>query len=197
MENYLGEIRYFAGVTAPRDWVFCDGRLLNISVHDELFNLIGTAYGGNGRTTFAVPDFRGRLPVGDGRNPRTGTSYVVGAKGGHEETTLTEANMPSHTHTAPLKNVTGSMVATNIGANFATPVAEAQIEKILDSTGGSPAQYVGTDGGATVPLGGITLKSADSPQTGSTGDTEAQPNIMPFTAINMIIALSGLFPSRS
>ena len=89
---YIGEIRIFAGNYAPQGWAFCDGSLLSISEFDTLFNLIGTTYGGDGQTTFALPDLRGRIPV------HQGAGFVLGQSGGAEAVTLTTAQLPAHTH---------------------------------------------------------------------------------------------------
>src|SRR5207249_12103607 len=89
---FVGEIRMFAGNFAPQGWMFCEGQLLAIAENDTLFNLIGTTYGGDGQTTFALPDLRGRLPV------HTGQGHVIGGLAGTEEVTLTAAQVPVHTH---------------------------------------------------------------------------------------------------
>lgn len=98
---FIGEIRLFAGNFAPVDWVFCDGQLLAISENDALFNLIGTTYGGDGQTTFAVPDLRGRAPV------HVGTGFALGQMGGVETVTLTTSQMPAHTHAAGASSLNG------------------------------------------------------------------------------------------
>ena|ERR1700674_901629 len=100
-EPYVGEIRMFAGNFAPESWAFCDGQLLRIVEHDLLFNLIGTTYGGDGRTTFALPDLRGRLPA------HQGNGFAVGASGGVEQVALTAQQMPAHSHPFVAASVTG------------------------------------------------------------------------------------------
>ena len=98
-EPFIGQIQPFAFNFAPRNWALCDGQLLPISQNTALFSLIGTTYGGDGRTTFGLPDLRGRVPIHQGHGPGL-SSYVIGQTGGSATNTLTQAQMPSHTHTA-------------------------------------------------------------------------------------------------
>src|SRR6516165_9248553 len=104
-QPYVGEIRMFAGNFAPAGWMFCEGQLLPISEYETLFNLIGTTYGGDGQSTFALPDLRGRLPL------HQGSGYVIGQSGGAETVTLTTQQMPVHSH---------SLMASSDSANAAT-----------------------------------------------------------------------------
>src|SRR5437870_3955379 len=97
-QPYVGEIRMFAGNFAPAGWMFCEGQLLPISENETLFNLIGTTYGGDGQSTFALPDLRGRLPLHQGTNPQNGISYTLAETGGVEQVTLTINQLPVHTH---------------------------------------------------------------------------------------------------
>ena len=98
MEGYLGEVRMFGGNFAPRSWAFCQGQLLAISQFNALFSILGTTFGGDGRTTFGLPDLRGRVAAGVGTGPGLHT-MIWGEKGGQENVTLTQLNLPSHTHT--------------------------------------------------------------------------------------------------
>src|SRR5690242_20983611 len=98
MEGTIAEIRMFAGNFAPRNWAFCASQILSIAQNTALFSLLGTTYGGNGQTTFALPDFRGRTPVGWGQGPGL-SNYDLGQVGGTETSTLTVQTMPAHTHT--------------------------------------------------------------------------------------------------
>jgi len=109
-EPYVGEIRMFGGNFAPSGWMFCEGQLLPISEYDVLFNLIGTTYGGDGQSTFALPDLRGRLPI------HMGSGFVQGANGGVENVTLTTNQIPAHTHT--VSATTNSNTASLPGGNF-------------------------------------------------------------------------------
>src|SRR3989442_10846657 len=99
-QPFVGEIRMFAGNFAPAGWMFCDGQLLPISENETLFNLIGTTYGGDGQSTFALPDLRGRVPLHMGQGAGLSNNYILAETGGVEQVTLTTAQMPAHTHPA-------------------------------------------------------------------------------------------------
>lgn len=139
-QPYIGEIRMFGGNFAPVGWMFCEGQLLPISENDALFNLIGTTYGGDGQTTFALPDLRGRLPV------HQGSGSVIGESGGVEQVTLTPGQIPIHTHpllastgpgnvNTPGGNVTGESAAVKI--YYADQPSVAMGPQAISSTGGS------------------------------------------------------------
>src|ERR1700726_881868 len=113
-QPYVGEIRIFAGNFAPSGWMFCEGQLLPISEYETLFNLIGTTYGGDGQTTFALPDLRGRVPISMGQAPNT-SNYTIGQNGGTESITLSNAQMPQHSHFANKTGV-GSNNVPSTGA---------------------------------------------------------------------------------
>jgi microcystin-dependent protein len=170
-EPFLGEIKMFAGTFAPRGWAKCDGQLLAVSQYDALFSLFGTFYGGDGRTTFGLPDLRGRLPIhmgtGPGLSPRN-----IGSKGGAEAATLNSNQLPQHSH--------GPMRAS------ADPGTEAQPEgRVLARS--SQDIYVEEDPDETL--------SSKSVQT--VGGGQSHDNMHPFQAINYIVALFGIYPSRS
>ena len=170
-EPFIGEIRMFAGNFAPRGNSFCDGQLLAISQNDALFSLLGTTYGGDGRTTFALPDMRGRLPLhvgtGPGLSPRP-----LGSKGGTEKETITEAQLPSHTHT-----MQGSSTIANQANPQGRVVAENTAFDLYQSA--APTANMSADGITPVGGGG------------------SHNNLMPFLCLNFIIALFGIFPSRN
>lgn len=170
-EPYVGEIRMFAGDFSPRGWAFCDGQLLAISQNDALFSLLGTVYGGDGRTTFGVPDLRGRVPVHAGTGPGL-PQRRQGAKFGQESVTLSIAEMPSHSHDVLASNAVGSQAAPG-GAMLAS----------------SP----------TVRLYRPTPSNVnfDAAATGSVGGGQSHNNLMPYLCVNFIIALFGVYPSRS
>lgn len=139
-QPYVGEIRMFAGNFAPAGWAFCDGSLVAISENDTLFNLIGTTYGGDGQTTFGLPDLRGRLPV------HQGNGFVIGQAGGAEEVTLSVQQIPAHNHAVtasqnlagaltPTNNVTGQVGATQI--YLESPPGSAMSSLAVSFTGGS------------------------------------------------------------
>ncbi len=172
-EPFVGEIRMFAGNFAPRGWAFCDGQLLPVSQNTALFSLIGTTYGGDGRTTTALPNMQGRAPMHPGRGPGL-TSRRLGEKVGAETVTLSEAQIPSHTHTARADSSSAAAGApTNTSA--------------LARTGGGLDAYR-TDTTVNVDMASATLST--------TGGSQAHTNLQPFLAISFIIALVGLYPSR-
>lgn len=172
-EPFVGEIRMFGGNFAPAGWAFCDGQLLLISDNDALFSLLGTIYGGNGTTTFALPDLRGRLPIHQGTGPGL-SQRLIGSKGGSEEVTVTAAQLPVHTH--PLQ-------ATESAAISQDPVGRA---------------FAPTAG-----LVDLYQEANDDPQNmapeaiSSTGGSRSHENIQPFLCINFIIALFGVYPSQT
>ncbi len=173
-EPFIAEIRIFAGNFAPRGWAFCNGQLLPVSQNTALFSLIGTTYGGDGRSTTALPNLEGRVPMHPGRGPGL-TSRRLGQRGGVEEVTLTQAQIPSHSHTMQ-----------------AVPRSQFAIGNSNDPTGqllASPQtgnQYVAPGNLGTM---------ADMLQ--GTGGSQSHNNLQPFIVMNFIIALQGLYPSRS
>lgn len=172
--QYVGEIRMFAGNFAPSGWVFCDGSLLPISENETLFNLIGTTYGGDGVTTFAVPDLRGRAPV------HQGNGYVIGQTGGSETVTLTTNQIPSHNHAVTIAlPVNGSVSNTDsVAGNFVSVNASRGNEFNTASNG---------------TMGKIGYSA--SPNTSTSGGSQPHDNMKPFVAINYIISLYGIYPS--
>jgi len=133
MTPYVGEIRMFAGNFAPSGWFFCDGSILSISEYEVLFTLLGTTYGGNGTTTFALPDLRGRIPVGVGQGQGL-SNYNLGQIAGSETVTLTAANLPSHGHSLNASTYLGYLSPTAAGASAKT-LAPASV---TNSPGGQP-----------------------------------------------------------
>lgn len=179
MEPFLGQIMMVGFNFAPRGWAFCDGSLLPISSNTALFSLLGTIYGGDGRTTFALPDLRGRSAVGMGNGPGL-SSIRIGEKAGSEQVTLTAANLPSHNHTLNVSNAAGT--SSNPAGGFP---ANSQFQ----ADRSSPVIEVSSYG--TVP------NSTMSPQTiGNSGGSIPFNNRDPYLGVNYIIALQGIFPSR-
>lgn len=160
----------FAGNFAPRGWAFCDGQLLAVSQNDALFSLLGTIYGGDGRTTFGLPDLRGRVPIhagsGPGLSPRR-----LGAKAGAEKVTLTVNQLPSHTH---------QMRASADPATGPNPAGDVLAETATDR--------IYTDRGTDVNMATSSITNL--------GGSRSHTNLMPFLCINFIIALVGIYPSR-
>ncbi|MEZ5333121.1 MAG: tail fiber protein [Thermoanaerobaculia bacterium] len=170
-EPFIAEIRIFAGNFAPRGWAFCNGQLLPISQNTALFSLIGTTYGGDGRTTTALPDLQGRAPMHPGRGPGL-TDRRLGQRGGVEEVALTEAQMANHRHQLLAADELGEL--------------RAPADHALARSSGATAYH------SSASL--VDLANQDLP---STGGGQAHNNMQPFLTINFIIALVGLYPSRS
>jgi microcystin-dependent protein len=164
-QPYVGEIRMFGGNFAPAGWMFCDGQLLPISENETLFNLIGTTYGGDGESTFALPDLRGRLPI------HQGSGFVLAETGGAEEITLTVNQIASHTH--PLLASTSPGISSNAQNNdiCSSPSLLLYIEGQSPDTNLSPS-VVG-------PVGG----------------SQPHTNFQPYLCVDFIISMFGIFPS--
>jgi microcystin-dependent protein len=166
-QPYVGEIRMFAGNFAPAGWMFCEGQLLPISENETLFNLIGTTYGGDGQSTFGLPDLRGRIPI------HMGNGFVLAENGGAEEITLTIQQIPAHSH--PFLATSNQATTTSPGSSVTYAVALA-----------ATITPYGTD----APAGTL------SPQMiGSTGGSQPHTNFQPYLCIDFIISLFGIFPS--
>jgi|SRR5580704_2014754 microcystin-dependent protein len=176
-QPFVGEIRMFGGNFAPAGWQFCNGQLLAISEFSTLFNLIGTTYGGDGTSTFALPDLRGRLPVHQGTGLGLST-YVIGQNGGTETVQLNSLAMPSHQHNVV---ATTSTATSNLPSNAlfaATPVP---------TPGASAAYATGSPSMGT--LQPATVQTA--------GGNVAHDNLMPFLCVSFIISMFGVFPSQN
>jgi microcystin-dependent protein len=171
---FVGEIRMFAGNFAPQGWMFCDGSLLPIAENETLFTLIGTTYGGNGETTFALPDFRGRVPV------HLSSEHPLGETGGVESVTLTQAQLPNHTHLLSASAAAPAPATTAIDITAATPY-------VPGSPAAKPRLYA--------PPGGAAAMAAGLVQPA--GGSQPHNNMAPFLGINFIIALFGIYPSQN
>ncbi|MFT6864746.1 MAG: microcystin-dependent protein [Akkermansiaceae bacterium] len=169
-EPFIGQIQTFGFNFAPRGWAKCDGQLLSINSNTALFSLLGTTYGGDGRTTFGLPDLRGRLPMNMGTGPGL-SSRNLGQRGGQEDHTLTVNEIPNHSH--------GQSVTSEVG-NQASPV------------GAVPA--TANDGESNYSTNVANLTTSD---TTNIGGSQSHNNMPPFLVINFSIALQGIFPSRS
>jgi len=161
----------FAGNFPPMGWHLCDGSLLPISQFDTLFSLLGTTYGGDGQTTFGVPDLRGRVPIGQGRNNTTGTSYSLGQSAGTESVTLTINQMPAHTHTATASSQ--ASVNDPTGAVWGTSDKNEYVELTSDNQA--------MNAGVVSVIGG----------------NQPHDNMMPYLPVGFIISLYGIYPSQS
>ncbi len=174
-EPFTAEIRIFAGNFAPRGWAFCDGQLLPIAQNTALFSLIGTTYGGDGRTTTALPNLQGRAPMHPGRGPGL-TARRLGQKVGVETVTLTEAQIPAHSHTVRATTTPPPPASTTPSNTTA-----------LARSGGGQIYQTDTSSNL-VDMASETLST--------TGGGQAHTNLQPFLTLNFIIALVGLYPSR-
>lgn len=173
-DPFIAEIRIFAGNFAPRGWAFCNGQLLPVSQNTALFSLIGTTYGGDGQSTTALPDLQGRAPMHPGQGPGL-TSRRLGERGGVETETLTEAQMPGHGH---------DLRANGFPASFQVPAANRTLAR---SSGGTA--YQSNDASGLVPMSERMLDPA--------GGSQPHNNMQPYLAVTFIIALLGIYPSRS
>lgn len=171
-EPFIGEIRMFAGNFAPTGWAFCDGQLLAVSQNDALFSLLGTIYGGDGRTTFGLPDMRGRIPLHAGQGPGL-SSRNLGARGGAETVTLTSGELPDHDH--PLR--ASKDLAQDVGPQGKVPAR---------SNPASLDLYSGI--GPFVPLSSESMTP--------TGGSRSHFNLQPYACIHFIIALFGVNPQN-
>lgn len=178
MDNFLGEIRLFAGNFPPRGWAFCDGALLAIAQNDALFALIGTTYGGDGQSTFALPDLRGRVPLHQGT--LAGNNYVIGQQAGAESVTLTSSQLPPHSHSASAS--LAAPPATGTGISLAGPGT------YVPAAPGKPRLYA--------PAGSSPAAMA-AQAIQATGGGQPHNNMAPFLALSFIIALEGIFPSQA
>lgn len=174
MENFLGEIRLFAGTFAPQGWAFCDGTLLPISNYDGLFTLLGVTYGGDGNVTFGLPDLRGRVPLHQGAlSTEPGVSYTLGQTGGTTSVTLTANNLPSHTHTLTIASASGTSAdpTNNVIGNVPSDV------------------LLYFDGAPSV--------AEDPRMIGPAGGGMPHDNMQPYAVMNYIIATEGIYPPQS
>jgi len=178
MEPYfIAQICLFAGNFAPRSTVYCAGQLLSIAENEALFSLIGTTYGGDGQNTFAVPDFRGRIPVGTGQGPGL-SSFVIGQRAGTNNTTLLTQQMPSHTH--PATGGIGVSSEAGITANPSNAIVSASATNLYTSADNANGSFSGSTA-SIQPVGG----------------NQPYANMMPYLGINFIIATEGIYPSRN
>ncbi|HEY0545751.1 MAG TPA: tail fiber protein [Pyrinomonadaceae bacterium] len=162
---FLGEIKIISWNFAPQGWAFCNGQFLPINQNQALFSILGTTFGGNGQTTFALPDFRGRAPV------HRGSQNILGTKGGEENHTLTQSEMPQHLHFAQASSQVGT-VLTPAGNVLGRRVAEPY----------HPPTTLGVMFAGTIT---------------NVGGSQPHNNMQPYLVLNFIIALVGIFPSRN
>ncbi|MEO1045691.1 MAG: tail fiber protein [Pseudomonadota bacterium] len=177
VDPYLGQLMYFGGTFCPRGWADAAGSILPISSNPALFSLFGTNYGGDGRTTFGLPDLRGRAPISDGTGPGL-PNYVIGQTGGSTSFTLTVAQLPSHNHT---------------GTVAASPTLGDTNQPVRNSFAQAPAgQNVYLDGSPAV-----NNMNADTLRINNTGGGQAVNKLSPFLVARWCVAIQGTFPSRN
>ncbi|HLO77846.1 MAG TPA: tail fiber protein [Magnetospirillum sp.] len=176
MDSYVGEIRMILTAYAPEGWHLCDGTLMPIHGNEALFSLLGTSWGGDGQNNFGIPDFRGRLPVGQGQAQAPNTAlYTLGQTGGVETVTLQAAQLPTHNHTFNVANVTANQIQPSPSSMFGNPV-------------GGDAMYVPS-----------TLPNQTSPIPGEntllpSGGNLPHDNLMPSFPLSFIICVVGTYP---
>lgn len=171
-EPFLGEIRLVGFDFPPRGWASCMGQLLPINQNQALFSLLGTQFGGNGTTNFALPDFRGRVGLGQGQGPGL-PNYIIGERGGEPTHTVTLNEMPSHGHAFGVASASATSGDPAAGS-YATPNTNPRMRNLY---GAAP--------------------NAAGPNLGNTGGGQPHNNMQPFLALNFVIALQGIFPSRN
>jgi microcystin-dependent protein len=175
---YRGEIRIFCGDFAPAGWAFCDGQLLEIQEHRALFALLGTSFGGDGKTHFALPDLRGRVVMHQGTSDASGNRHAFGAKGGVEEVALNDEQMPRHTHRVLARQGPGNT------ANPSRALHAAVARDTADGPARAPERY-----SRAAPSGRLH-RHAVRPSGGS----QPHDNMMPFLTLGFIVALDGKDP---
>lgn len=192
-EPFIGQISTFGFNFAPRGWSLCAGQILPISQQTTLFSLLGTTYGGDGRSTFALPDFRGRFPMNYGAGPGL-PPYPIGMRSGHYFHNISTTELPAHTHGASVEVTSATLAASTEKGSIATAEADAYI---ASQTGLGAAENFVPNGseGTTANLSGVTVSSTATIQ--NTGGNQAMNIMNPFLAINFSIALLGIYPSRN
>lgn len=171
-QPYVGEIRMFAGNFAPAGWMLCEGQELSIAGNDTLFNLIGTTYGGDGQSTFKLPDLRGRIPIHMGQGPGISQNYQIGEAGGVETVTLTLNQIPIHNH---------PMLGQSKRGNTNSPQNAVWAKSTLRQFSNSPGTTQAMHANIVSPSGG----------------SQPHDNMMPYLTINFIISLFGIFPTQT
>ena len=175
MDPFVAEIRIFPFNFAPKGWAFCDGQLLPLSQNTALFSLLGTTYGGDGKSTFALPDMQGNAPMHPGQGPGL-SLHDLGETGGSETVSLLESEIPSHSH---------GMLAANLPADQAAPTPSRSMARSINAF----AYVAGSPAPAFVAMSGSTLAPA--------GGDQPHNNMQPYLTLNFCIALQGVYPPRT
>jgi microcystin-dependent protein len=190
MEGYIGEIRMFASNFSPRNWAYCNGQLLSIAANQALFAILGVTYGGDGRTTFALPDMRSRSAVSPGSNPGT-LNYILGTKVGSETTTLISTNLPQHTHSLTGTPTVAIAPRCNTGAGD-SPEAGTQYPAVPTTI--TPPYTTATP---DVPVASMPVPATLNIMGANNGGSRPLLHLSPYTVVNYIICMYGIFPSRN
>ncbi len=209
-EPFVGEISYVAFNFAPQGWFQCDGQTLPINQYQALFALIGTTYGGNGTTTFALPDMRGRVAVHQGQHPG-GSMYTLGQTAGNENTTLTVNQLPAHTHAATANSVSNSTIAPGATATSTLKAVNSDADQ-KNASGNSLANAKGLNSNYSAAAPNVSMNAASIETTlnglgittttnttvsiAPAGNSQPLSIMQPYTVVNCIIAWNGVFPSR-
>lgn len=198
-DSFLSEIRLFAGTYAPEGWAFCWGQLMSVSDNPALYSLLGTTYGGDGRSTFGLPDLRGRAAMGYGYGQGL-SPHTLGEKWGYEYVTLQEAQLPHHTHGASMDVELTLKAQTGNGTLHEPATGSTLAAGYYDGSGGGQPEpieiYAPSGTQATVPLGGISA-SPPGVEVEPSGGSGAHNNMQPSQALNYIISLYGDWPPRN
>lgn len=172
MDQFLGEIRIFPYGFEPKNWLLCSGQILSISTNQALFALLGTAYGGNGSTTFAIPNLSGRTAIHAGTAPATGATYTIGQTGGASNVTLTSSQIPLHTH--------GAVAAVTASGDSDDPAAGKLAQSTIRSNAYAPSS-----------------NATNTAMVGAAGNNLPHNNMPPYLVMGYYIAVAGIFPSRN
>jgi microcystin-dependent protein len=186
---FLGEIKIFGFNFPPRNWAFCNGQLISIQQNTALFSLLGTFYGGNGVTTYALPNLQGRAPVGVGQGAGL-SAYDLGQETGSGTATLLPAQMPSHTHAFDANNLKGTLRCRDERGNQRSPAGHV----LARESSGVTAPFAGGTLAASMAPAAVALTGA--PALMAAGGSQPHNNMQPYLALNYCIALSGVFPAR-
>ena len=196
-EPILGEVRIFAGNFAPRGWAFCDGQLLPIASNSALFSLLGTMYGGDGRTTFGLPDLRGRVAMSAGRHPGSNYNYIQGQRGGLEQRVLNTLQLPQHSHTVSnASGVSSHVLLSTDNAVRNTPIT-GDVPAVANYPDGLATAQVKSFGPPSNLVNGQPVGGSSSIIINNTGSSQPVDSRQPYTVVRYIIALQGIFPSRN
>lgn len=202
MDPFLAQIVMFGGNFAPRGWSFCDGQLLSIASNTALFSILGTTFGGDGRTTFALPDLRGRVAIHSGnRSAGPGlTPRPLGQRSGQESVTLNQLQIPSHTHfTSASSTAQSTLMLSSEASSSAAPVASGSLGKVSapPKSSNNAQIYNGEQPYVAQHIDSVQTAVGTTVTVQPTGGSQAHNNMQPFNTVNYIIAMVGTFPSRS